>query len=110
MCQISVTQTTEMTTLGIWTRVWFKYYQSSLLYTRKHNIWWTKVLSISTFFSFKAGNGIGMKIVGGKTVKGTTESGAFVTAIFPGGVADQLHGELKEGNNFTYLDMYHFKL
>lgn len=51
-----------------------------------------------------------MKIVGGKTVKGTTESGAFVTAIFPGGVADQLHGELKEGNNFTYLDMYHFKL
>lgn len=47
--------------------------------------------------SFKAGNGIGMKIVGGKTVQGTTESGAFVTAIFPGGVADQLHGELKEG-------------
>lgn len=38
-----------------------------------------------------------MKIVGGKTVQGTTESGAFVTAIFPGGVADQLHGELKEG-------------
>jgi hypothetical protein len=37
-----------------------------------------------------------MKIVGGKTVQGTTESGAFVTAIFPGGVADQLHGELKE--------------
>ncbi|XP_063438863.1 uncharacterized protein LOC134719876 isoform X1 [Mytilus trossulus] len=48
--------------------------------------------------SIKAGNGIGMKIVGGKTVKGTTESGAFVTAIFPGGVADQLHGELKEGD------------
>lgn len=62
------------------------------------------------YLSFKAGNGIGMKIVGGKTVKGTTESGAFVTAIFPGGVADQLHGELKEGNHFTYLDMYHFKL
>lgn len=59
------------------------------------------IINFIFFLSFKAGNGIGMKIVGGKTVKGTTESGAFVTAIFPGGVADQLHGELKEGNHFT---------
>ncbi|KAJ8301350.1 hypothetical protein KUTeg_020337, partial [Tegillarca granosa] len=42
------------------------------------------------------GNGIGMKIVGGKTVPGSTEVGAFVTAIYPGGVAEQLHGELEE--------------
>ena len=24
--------------------------------------------------------------------------GAYVSAIYPGGVADQLHGELQEGN------------
>jgi len=45
----------------------------------------------------EAGNGIGMKIVGGKTVPGTGEVGAYVTAIYPGGVAEQLHGELQIG-------------
>lgn len=44
-----------------------------------------------------AGNGIGMKIVGGKIIPGTNSFGAYVAAIFPGGVADQLHGELQEG-------------
>lgn len=44
-----------------------------------------------------------MKIVGGKTVPGSTEVGAFVTAIYPGGVAEQLHGELEEGISFDIL-------
>lgn len=56
---------------------------------------------------FITGNGLGMKIVGGKTIVGITadgkpiegvkEVGAYVSSIFPGGVADQLHGELQEG-------------
>ena len=39
-----------------------------------------------------------MKIVGGKIIPGTNEVGAYVAAIYPGGVADQLHGELREGD------------
>ena len=38
-----------------------------------------------------------MKIVGGKEIPGTSETGAFVTAIYPGLIADQLHGELEVG-------------
>lgn len=38
-----------------------------------------------------------MKIVGGRVIPGTDQVGAYVSAIFPGGVADQLHGELQEG-------------
>ncbi len=39
-----------------------------------------------------------MKIVGGKYIPGTQgQIGAYVAAIYPGGVADQLHGELQEG-------------
>ncbi|CAG5117897.1 unnamed protein product, partial [Candidula unifasciata] len=44
-----------------------------------------------------SGNGLGMKIVGGKQIPGTKELGAFVTAIYPI-IADQLHGELDVGN------------
>ncbi|XP_060080549.1 uncharacterized protein LOC132559931 [Ylistrum balloti] len=51
--------------------------------------------------SIKAGNGIGMKIVGGKTMSWTNEVGAYVTAIYPGGVAEQLHGELQEGDQIV---------
>ncbi|XP_021364815.1 uncharacterized protein LOC110457754 isoform X2 [Mizuhopecten yessoensis] len=51
--------------------------------------------------SIKAGNGIGMKIVGGKTVPWNNEVGAYVTAIYPGGVAEQLHGELQEGDQIV---------
>ena len=41
---------------------------------------------------------MGMRIVGGKFIpNGGGEVGAFVAAIFPGGVAEQLHGELREG-------------
>ncbi|KAK3610547.1 hypothetical protein CHS0354_008982 [Potamilus streckersoni] len=46
----------------------------------------------------RQGNGIGMKIVGGKQIPGTKEVGAFVTAIYKGGVAEQLLGELREGD------------
>ena len=39
-----------------------------------------------------------MKIVGGKIIPGSQgQIGAYVAAIYPGGVADQLHGELQEG-------------
>ncbi|KAH9490645.1 hypothetical protein Btru_052216 [Bulinus truncatus] len=43
------------------------------------------------------GNGLGMKIVGGKEIPGTNELGAYVTAIYPI-IADQLHGELDVGD------------
>lgn len=45
----------------------------------------------------KAGNGLGMKIVGGRTIPGTRTVGAYVAAIYQGGVAEQLLGELQEG-------------
>lgn len=48
--------------------------------------------------SFIAGNGLGMKIIGGRTIPGTSTVGAYVATIYPGGIADQLHGELREGN------------
>ena len=42
-----------------------------------------------------------MKIIGGKVIPGTDNRvGAYVAAIYPGGVADQLHGELQEGMSF----------
>ena len=45
-------------------------------------------------------NGLGMRVVGGKQVPGAPEGelGAFVVQVFQGGVADQLHGEVKEGD------------
>ncbi|KAK3103404.1 hypothetical protein FSP39_018967 [Pinctada imbricata] len=44
------------------------------------------------------GNGLGMKIIGGRTIPGTSTVGAYVATIYPGGIADQLHGELREGD------------
>ncbi|KAK2184890.1 hypothetical protein NP493_249g05001 [Ridgeia piscesae] len=45
------------------------------------------------------GNTMGMRIVGGKLIPGGGgEVGAYVAAIYPGGVAEQLHGELREGD------------
>ncbi|CAH1803431.1 unnamed protein product, partial [Owenia fusiformis] len=45
------------------------------------------------------GNGCGMKIVGGKALyDGDGATGAYVAAIYPGGIADQLRGELHEGD------------
>ncbi|XP_074644484.1 uncharacterized protein LOC141901256 [Tubulanus polymorphus] len=46
------------------------------------------------------GNGLGMKIIGGKIIPGTmgNTTGAFVQTIYPGGVGEQLHGELQEGD------------
>ena len=38
-----------------------------------------------------------MKIVGGRTIPGTKTVGAYVAAIYQGGVAEQLLGELQEG-------------
>ncbi len=39
-----------------------------------------------------------MKIVGGKYIPGSDgQIGAYVATIYPGGIAEQLHGELQEG-------------
>jgi len=55
-------------------------------------------------FSGRQGNGVGMKIIGGKAMPNSTEVGAYVATIYKGGVADQLHGEVNEGtlNNNIY--------
>lgn len=50
-----------------------------------------------TCHSGRQGNGVGMKIIGGKALPGSTEVGAYVATIYKGGVADQLHGEVNEG-------------
>ncbi|CAM1299826.1 Uncharacterised protein g2529 [Pycnogonum litorale] len=45
-----------------------------------------------------SGNGLGMKVIGGKEIPGSTkEIGAYVAKIYPGGVVDKL-GEIKEGD------------
>ncbi|KAL4226640.1 hypothetical protein ACF0H5_014621 [Mactra antiquata] len=46
----------------------------------------------------RPGNGVGMKIVGGKSIPGSEDVGAFVATIYKGGVADKLHGEVNEGD------------
>ncbi|VDQ01381.1 unnamed protein product [Trichobilharzia regenti] len=43
------------------------------------------------------GGGIGMRIVGGH-IRSDGNLGAFVEEIYPSGPADQLHGEIKEGD------------
>ncbi|KAJ4427729.1 hypothetical protein ANN_25381 [Periplaneta americana] len=44
------------------------------------------------------GNGLGMRVIGGKEIPGTGgQLGAFVTRIYPGGVVESL-GEIKEGD------------
>jgi protein piccolo len=46
---------------------------------------------------FFSGNGIGMRVIGGKEIPGTGgQLGAYVTRIYPGGVVESL-GEIKEG-------------
>lgn len=53
---------------------------------------------------WRSGHGFGVKIVGGKIISDkSNEVGAFVTAIQRGGIADQLHGELQEGNQFLRI-------
>ena len=50
------------------------------------------------FIVYLTGNGLGMKVVGGKEVPGSNGMiGAYVAKIFPGGVVETL-GEVKEGN------------
>lgn len=65
-----------------------------------------------SFKWFKAGNGLGMKIVGGRTIPGTKTVGAYVAAIYQGGVAEQLLGELQEGEHTcnTQLNQIHMYL
>ncbi|KAG1666257.1 Protein piccolo [Nymphon striatum] len=45
-----------------------------------------------------SGNGLGMKVIGGKEVPGSAgELGAYVAKVYPGGVVDRL-GEIREGD------------
>ena len=45
----------------------------------------------------------GLKIVGGQVLPWSNEQlGAFVATIYPGSVADRLHGELQEGLHFKF--------
>lgn len=37
-------------------------------------------------------------------IPGVDEIGAYVAAIYPGGIADQLHGELREGTSCNYVN------
>ncbi|CAH8599769.1 unnamed protein product [Schistosoma rodhaini] len=46
---------------------------------------------------YQRGGGIGMRIVGGH-IRSDGNLGAFVEEIYPSGPADQLHGEIKEGD------------
>lgn len=42
--------------------------------------------------------GFGLKIVGGQALPWAKDQlGAYVAGIYPGSVADRLHGELQEG-------------
>lgn len=47
-----------------------------------------------------------MKIVGGRTIPGTKTVGAYVAAIYQGGVAEQLLGELQEGTYYMTFVNY----
>ncbi|CAH8518535.1 unnamed protein product [Schistosoma turkestanicum] len=52
------------------------------------------------------GGGIGMRIVGGH-IRSDGNLGAFVEEIYPSGPADQLHGEIKEGNLYESKIIYY---
>jgi hypothetical protein len=48
---------------------------------------------------FFSGNGLGMRVIGGKEIPGSGgQLGAYVTRIYPGGVVESL-GEIKEGTD-----------
>lgn len=48
-------------------------------------------------FDFPAGNGLGIRVVGGKEIPGRQrECGAYIAKVFPGGVAEQT-GKVVEG-------------
>jgi len=52
-------------------------------------------------FRFSSGNGLGMRVIGGKEIPGTGgQLGAYVTRIYKGGVVESL-GEIKEGTHHT---------
>jgi len=54
-------------------------------------------------FCVVTGNGFGLRIVGGQALPwGKGQLGAYVANIYPGSVADRLHGELQEGWNFFF--------
>lgn len=49
-------------------------------------------------FFFLTGNGLGIRVVGGKEVPGSNgEIGAYVAKVLPGGAAEQT-GKILEGN------------
>lgn len=54
-------------------------------------------------------NGFGLKIVGGQALPWAKDQlGAYVAGIYPGSVADRLHGELQEGASLHYIAICDF--
>lgn len=48
-------------------------------------------------FTFSSGNGLGIRVVGGKEIPGSRgEIGAYIAKVIPGGVAEQT-GKVVEG-------------
>lgn len=61
------------------------------------------VLYICLFFFSLTGNGLGIRVVGGKEVPGSNgEIGAYVAKVLPGGAAEQT-GKILEGNFYHEL-------
>lgn len=60
------------------------------------------MLLIICYF-FNTGNGLGIRIVGGKEIPGHNgEIGAYIAKILPGGSAEQT-GKLMEGKNKDFI-------
>lgn len=63
-----------------------------------------KKMCIEMFY-YTAGNGLGVRVVGGKEVPGSDgEIGAYVAKVLPGGATEQT-GKILEGEQrFTFLE------
>lgn len=56
-----------------------------------------------TDYIFSAGNGLGIRVVGGKEVPGCNgDIGAYVAKVLPGGAAEQT-GKILEGKLFLQI-------
>lgn len=62
-----------------------------------HRLVVLRSLLCKLIFDFPAGNGLGIRVVGGKEIPGRQrECGAYIAKVFPGGVAEQT-GKVVEG-------------
>lgn len=64
-----------------------------------HGLMSLQSLLCELIFDFPAGNGLGIRVVGGKEIPGRQrECGAYIATVFPGGVAEQT-GKVVEGKS-----------